>query len=55
MALKPPLIGIAQIGVPEPRLDYDSAVWQISIEEIEKAIQASHIGINPINDGNIFG
>jgi len=24
------------------------------LKEIEKAIQASHIGINPINDGNMI-
>jgi ribosome recycling factor len=49
-----PLISLAQIAVPEPKLitiqPYDRAV----LKDIEKAIQASNIGINPVNDGNLI-
>ena len=49
-----PLIQLGQIAVPEPRMitiqPYDKAI----IKDIEKAIQASNIGINPSNDGNFI-
>lgn len=49
-----PLAQIAQIQIPEPRQiaikPYDAA----ALKEIEKAIQASNLGINPQNDGKIL-
>ena len=51
---KTPLIQIAQITVPEPRViavqPYDKAV----LKDIEKSIQVSNLGINPVNDGNFI-
>ncbi|MBI4363716.1 MAG: ribosome recycling factor [Candidatus Doudnabacteria bacterium] len=51
---KTPLIQLGQIAVPEPRMitiqPYDKGI----IKDIEKAIQASNIGINPSNDGNFI-
>ncbi len=51
---KTPLIQLAQIAVPEPRLitiqPYDKAV----LKDIEKAIQTSNLGINPVNDGSLI-
>jgi len=49
-----PLNKIASIGTPEPRLIVVQP-WDKSIlNEVEKAIQKSDMGINPINDGNII-
>jgi ribosome recycling factor len=49
-----PLLTMAQITVPEPRLitiqPYDKSL----LKEIEKAIHASSLGINPVNDGNLI-
>ena len=49
-----PLSQLAQIQIPEPRQiaikPYDAA----ALKEIEKAIQASNLGINPQNDGKII-
>ncbi len=49
-----PIGQLAQIQVPEPRQlaikPYDAG----ALKEIEKAIQASNIGINPQNDGKII-
>jgi ribosome recycling factor len=49
-----PLGQMAQIGCPEPRQilikPYDPSV----IKEIEKAIQASNLGLNPNSDGKII-
>jgi ribosome recycling factor len=49
-----PLNQIANISVPEPRAiliqPWDSSI----IKEIEKAIMASELGINPSNDGKII-
>ncbi len=49
-----PIGQLAQIQVPEPRQlaikPYDAS----ALKEIEKAIQASNIGINPQNDGKII-
>ena len=49
-----PLNQMASISVPEPRLlqiqPYDAS----TLKEIEKAINASDIGINPNNDGRVI-
>lgn len=49
-----PIQQVGNITVPEPRM-IQIAPWEKSlIKEIEKAIQASDIGINPSNDGVII-
>lgn len=49
-----PLGQMAQIGCPEPRQilikPYDPSV----IKDIEKAIQASNLGLNPSSDGKVL-
>ena len=49
-----PLQQLASFAVPEPRLlvvtPYDKSV----IGEIEKALQASELGLNPSNDGTVI-
>jgi ribosome recycling factor len=49
-----PLQQLASFAVPEPRLlvvtPYDRSV----IGEIEKALQASELGLNPSNDGTVI-
>jgi len=47
-----PLIQIAQISIPEPRLIAIQPYDKSAIKDIEKAIQTSNIGIQPVNDGN---
>lgn len=45
---------VAAVSVPEPRMLVIQP-WDASlIKEIEKAIQASDIGINPANDGKVI-
>ena len=50
--IKTPILHLAQITVPEPRMiaiqPYDKGL----LKEIEKAVQVSSLGINPVNDGN---
>jgi ribosome recycling factor len=47
-----PIQQVGNVTVPEPRL-IQIAPWEKNLlKEIEKAIQASDIGINPTNDGN---
>ena len=49
-----PLQSVANISVPEARL-LQIQPWESSmIKKIEKAIQASDIGINPNNDGKVI-
>ena len=49
-----PLSQVSNISAPEPRM-LIVAPWDPSIiAEIEKAIQASDLGINPMNDGKII-
>ncbi len=49
-----PLNQVGNISAPEPRM-LVVAPWDVSlIHEIEKAIQASDLGINPMNDGKII-
>jgi ribosome recycling factor len=47
-----PLIQIAQIAVPEPRVIAIQPYDKSALKDIEKAIQQSNIGIQPVNDGN---
>lgn len=47
-----PLIQIAQITVPEPRVITIQPYDKAALKEIEKAVQTSNLGINPVNDGN---
>lgn len=49
-----PLNQLANIGTPEPRLltvePYDKSI----IQDVEKAIMAGGLGLNPNNDGNLI-
>jgi len=49
-----PLNQIASIAVPEPTLLVVSPYDKSSIEDIEKAIHQSDLGLNPVNDGNVI-
>jgi ribosome recycling factor len=49
-----PLQQLAGISVPEPRVLVISPYDKGSMKAIEKAIQASDLGINPSNDGQIM-
>jgi ribosome recycling factor len=49
-----PLVSIAQIAVPEPRQITIQPYDKNLLKDIEKAIQQSNIGINPVNDGNVI-
>lgn len=46
-----PLNQLATIAVPEPRLLAVKPYERTAIADIEKAIQASNLGLNPTNDG----
>lgn len=48
------LISIAQIAVPEPRQITIQPYDKSALKDIEKAIQTSNIGINPVNDGTVI-
>ena len=48
-----PLQQLAGITVPEPRVLVISPYDKGSVKAIEKAIQASDLGINPSNDGHV--
>lgn len=49
---KTPLIKLAQITIPDSRTIAIQPYDQNAIKDIEKAIQASNMGINPSSDGN---
>ncbi len=49
-----PIGQLGQIQVPEPRQLAIKPYDQGALKEIEKAIQASNLGINPQNDGKII-
>src|SRR5438034_3980763 len=49
-----PLQQIAGFSVPEPRVLVISPYDKSAIKTIEKAIQASDLGVNPSNDGAII-
>ena len=48
-----PLNQVATINCPEPRLIVVTPFDKSSIGEIDKAIGASDLGLNPINDGKL--
>ncbi len=49
-----PLSQMAQIGCPEPRLIVIKPFDASSIPGVEKAIQASNLGLNPQSDGKVI-
>ena len=49
-----PLMQLASISVPEPRMLVVSPFDQGSLGEIEKAITMSPLGLSPSNDGHII-
>lgn len=49
-----PLAQVGNISAPEPRILMISPWDATIIGEIEKAIQTSDIGINPMNDGKVI-
>jgi ribosome recycling factor len=49
-----PLNQLASVNVPEPRLLQVQPFDKNAIGSIEKAIQASDLGITPSNDGNVI-
>ena len=49
-----PLSQLAQIQIPEPRQIAIKPYDQAALKDMEKAIQASNLGINPQNDGKIL-
>jgi ribosome recycling factor len=49
-----PLQQLASFSVPEPRMLIVQPYDKSSVSAIEKAIQASELGLNPSNDGNII-
>ena len=49
-----PLMQLASISVPEPRSLMIKPFDQSTIKVIEKAIQASDLGLNPNNDGKVI-
>ena len=46
-----PLMHMAQITIPEPRMIAIQPYDKNSLKDIEKALQSSNLGINPVNDG----
>jgi ribosome recycling factor len=48
-----PLLQLAQIHAPEPRLLLVQPYDRNSIAAIEKALQKSELGLNPANDGQV--
>jgi len=49
-----PINGVATISSPEPRLLVIQPWDRTMLKPIEKAIQASELGINPQNDGQVI-
>ncbi len=49
-----PLMQMAGISVPEPRQLLIKPFDPTTIKDIEKAIQASELGITPMNDGKVI-
>ena len=49
-----PISQVASVSVPEARLIVIQPWDKSLLQEIEKEIQKSDIGINPINDGNVI-
>ena len=51
---KTPLKQLAQVTAPEPRLLVVQPYDKAALVAIEKAIQQSDLGLNPLNDGKIL-
>ncbi len=51
---KTPLRQLAGVAAPEPRLLVITPYDKGAAHEIEKAIQTSDLGLNPINDGKVI-
>ena len=49
-----PLTQVGNVSVPEPRMLQISPWESNMLKEIEKAIQASDLGLNPTNDGKVI-
>lgn len=49
-----PLVEIAQVSTPEPRMIMIKPYEKEALAMIEKAIIASNIGLNPNNDGSVI-
>ncbi len=49
-----PLQQLASISVPEPRMMVVQPFDRSTVSDIERAIQASDLGLNPSNDGNVI-
>lgn len=45
---------LASISTPEPRLIVINAYDPTALPEIEKAIKAANLGVNPMNDGRVI-
>jgi ribosome recycling factor len=48
-----PISQMAQVSAPEPQMILISPWDPTSLKEIEKAIQSSDLGFNPISDGKV--
>src|ERR1700730_14044097 len=51
---KTPIRQVASLSAPEPRLIVITPYDKTALHEIEKAIQASELGLTPQNDGKII-
>ena len=49
-----PLNQIAQISIPEARVLLISPYDKSSLDDIEHALLASDLGLNPVNDGTVI-
>src|SRR3954465_4671571 len=49
-----PLQQLASFSVPEPRVFWIAPYDKSSVKAIEKAIQASDLGVTPSNDGTVI-
>jgi len=49
-----PIKQLASISIPEPRMIVIQPWDKNILEEIEKSIQKSELGINPVNDGKLL-
>ena len=49
-----PLIELSQVSAPEPRVIMIKPYEKESLKDIEKAIHASNLGLNPVNDGSVI-
>src|SRR6516225_10682764 len=49
-----PISQVAQLSAPEPQLILISPWDPTVLKEVEKAIQASDLGLNPISDGKVI-